>query len=156
MNRNVFALSILLVAIGFFGIRIVNAKETVANSAIVCRIQLESEPITQVTTHFIGRALRKAKSNHAQCLVIELDTTGGLLDSTQQIVKDIIASPVPVVVYVSPAGSRAASAGMLITLSSHVSAMAPGTRIGAAHPVGIGCSRSLTNIPIPGESRWHW
>ena len=75
--------------------------------------------------------------------MIELDTPGGLMDSTQQIVIDILASRVPVVVYVSPAGARAASAGLFITLSSHVAAMAPGTRIGAAHPVQIGGS------PVP-------
>ena len=109
----------------------------------VVRVRLSNEPITPVTAHFIRRALEEAEQQEAQCLVIELDTPGGLLDSTQQMVIDVLASRVPVVVYVSPSGARAASAGLFITLSSHVAAMAPGTRIGAAHPVQIGGS------PIP-------
>jgi membrane-bound serine protease (ClpP class) len=104
---------------------------------VVC-IRLDNEAITPVVAHFIERALREAEGMQAQCLVIELDTPGGLLDSTQRIVKDIVGSPVPVVVYVWPSTARAASAGLFITLSSHVAAMAPGTRIGAAHPVEMG------------------
>jgi membrane-bound serine protease (ClpP class) len=105
---------------------------------VVVRIRLDNEAITPVVAHFLQRATRQAEEAGAECLVIELDTPGGLLDSTQRIVKDIVGSPVPVVVYVSPSTARAASAGMFITLSSHVAAMAPGTRIGAAHPVEMG------------------
>jgi membrane-bound serine protease (ClpP class) len=71
-------------------------------------------------------------------LVIELNTPGGVLQSTQELVTDILGSKVPIVVYVSPSGARAASAGVFVTLAGHVAAMAPGTRIGAAHPVQIG------------------
>ena len=74
----------------------------------------------------------------ADVFVIELDTPGGLDASMRDIIKKIIASEVPVIVYVSPSGARAASAGVFITLSAHVAAMSPGTNIGAAHPVGIG------------------
>ena len=114
--------------------------QTSANAArpVVVRVRLDNEAITPVVAHFIERALREAEEANAQCLVIELDTPGGLLDSTQRIVKDIVGSPVPVVVYVSPSTARAASAGVFITLASHVAAMAPGTRIGAAHPVEMG------------------
>ncbi len=109
-----------------------------ALGATVLHIRLNDEPITPVTARFIERALEKAAEEGAQCLVIELDTPGGLVTSTQAIVRNIIASDVPVVVYVSPSGARAASAGVFITLSSHVAAMAPATHIGAAHPVTIG------------------
>lgn len=104
----------------------------------VLRIAIQDEAITPVTARFLERALLEAEQANAECLLIELDTPGGLLQSTQQIVRAILASRVPVVVYVSPSGGRAASAGLFITLSSHVAAMAPGTRIGAAHPVQFG------------------
>src|SRR5207244_6612686 len=81
------------------------------------------------------------------CLVIQLDTPGGLLDSTKEIVQGFYASKVPVVVYVSPAGAWAASAGCFITMAADVAAMAPSTSIGAAHPVsmGMGGGESKTN-----------
>jgi membrane-bound serine protease (ClpP class) len=79
--------------------------------------------------------LRESVEARAECVVIELDTPGGLVDPTRAIVIDILSSEIPVVVYVSPAGGRATSAGMFIVLASHIAAMAPGTHIGAAHPV---------------------
>lgn len=94
--------------------------------------------INPVSADFIGKSIHEANEKKAEALVIELDTPGGLDASMRNIVKDIIASGVPVVVYVSPSGGRAASAGVFITLAAHVAAMAPGTNIGAAHPVGIG------------------
>jgi membrane-bound serine protease (ClpP class) len=83
-------------------------------------------------------AIRDAEAAGADALLVVLDTPGGLLDSTREAVKGILAAEVPVVVYVAPAGARAASAGVFLTLAAHVAAMAPGTNIGAAHPVGIG------------------
>ncbi len=94
--------------------------------------------INPVASEFIGKSIKKANEKKVEALVIELDTPGGLDTSMRNIVKDIIGSEVPVIVYVSPSGSRAASAGVFITLAAHVAAMAPGTNIGAAHPVGIG------------------
>jgi membrane-bound serine protease (ClpP class) len=94
--------------------------------------------INPVASEFIGKSTRRANERKIEALVIELDTPGGLDTSMRSIVKDIIGSEVPVIVYVSPSGSRAASAGVFITLAAHVAAMAPGTNIGAAHPVGIG------------------
>ncbi len=76
-----------------------------------------------------------AASENAECLIIKLNTPGGLLKSTRVIVSDILDSPVPVAVFVFPGGSQAASAGVFITLAGHIAAMAPGTNIGAAHPV---------------------
>lgn len=94
--------------------------------------------INPVAAEYIGKSIKKANEKRAEALIIELDTPGGLDTSMRSIVKDIIGSEVPVVVFVSPSGSRAASAGVFITLAAHVAAMAPGTNIGAAHPVGIG------------------
>jgi len=122
------------------------ADATSEHSPKVFHIRIDDQPITPVTARFIDRALTEAETDGAVCFVIELNTPGGLLDSTQDIVTRILASRVPVVVYISPSGARAASAGLFITLSSHVAAMAPGTRIGAAHPVQIG------GLPIdPGQ-----
>jgi len=92
--------------------------------------------INPVTADYIHRGIEKASSEHAECLVIELNTPGGLLKSTRIIVGDLLESPVPVVVFVSPSGAQAGSAGVFITLSADVAAMAPGTNLGAAHPVG--------------------
>jgi len=94
--------------------------------------------INPVAAEFIGRSLTTAAQMNAEALVIELDTPGGLDSSMRNIVKDMIASTVPVVVYVSPSGARAASAGVFITMAADVAAMAPGTNIGAAHPVSMG------------------
>jgi membrane-bound serine protease (ClpP class) len=97
-----------------------------------------SGPISPVSSEFIGKGIRKASAMNAEALVIELDTPGGLDTSMRSIVKDIISSSVPVIVYVYPSGARAASAGVFITFAAHVAAMAPGTNIGAAHPVSVG------------------
>ena len=91
--------------------------------------------INPATAEFIHRGIAKAKKEKAECLVIHLNTPGGLLKSTRIIVGDIIESPVPVVIYVSPPGAQAASAGVFITLAAHIAAMTQGTNIGAAHPV---------------------
>src|SRR4030042_335056 len=94
--------------------------------------------INPISAEYIGKNIRKANEKKVEALIVELDTPGGLDTSMRNIVKDIIGSEVPVVVYVSPSGSIAASAGVFITLAAHISAMAPGTNIGAAHPVGLG------------------
>ena len=93
--------------------------------------------INPVTADFIHTGIEKAHKQNAECLIIHLNTPGGLLKSTRVIVSDILESPVPVVVFVSPAGAHAGSAGVFITLAAHLAAMAPGTNIGAAHPVGL-------------------
>lgn len=95
-------------------------------------------PIGPVSVRHISRAIEQAEADTAECLVIMIDTPGGLLESTQMIIKDMLAANVPVVVYVAPSGAGAGSAGVFITMSAHIAAMAPGTSIGAAHPVGIG------------------
>src|SRR5579863_6774678 len=91
--------------------------------------------INPVAASFIHRSIEKASNDHAACLLIHLNTPGGLLNSTRTIVGDILESPIPVVVYVAPAGAHAGSAGVFITLAANIAAMAPATNIGAAHPV---------------------
>jgi len=94
--------------------------------------------IGPISSRVITGAIEEAETDGAEALVIELNTPGGLDESMREIIKEILASEVPVIIYVSPSGSRAASAGVFITISAHVAAMAPGTNIGAAHPVNIG------------------
>lgn len=94
--------------------------------------------INPAVDDYIRESIARAKSNGARALIIQLDTPGGLLSSTRTIVKEIFGAPVPVIVYVAPSGGGAGSAGVFITMSAHVAAMAPGTNIGAAHPVGGG------------------
>ena len=86
----------------------------------------------------IKRALKEADRGRATCLIIELDTPGGLVVTLRDMVQGLMASPVPTVVYVTPSGAQAASAGAILTIAAHVAAMAPGTNIGAAHPVTLG------------------
>lgn len=93
------------------------------------------DTIQPVSEQYISRGLARAADTHADAVLIELDTPGGLLDSTRTMVRDILASPVPVIVYVSPSGSRAGSAGFFILEAADIAAMAPGTNAGAAHPV---------------------
>lgn len=95
-------------------------------------------PIGPATGIYVERLLAEAAKQNTPCLLLTLDTPGGLSDTMREIIQGILASPVPVVTFVYPEGARAASAGALIALSAHVSAMAPGTNIGAAHPVTMG------------------
>jgi membrane-bound serine protease (ClpP class) len=108
-----------------------------ASGEKVCLIKINGA-IGPATASYISRSIGEARSQNAQCLIIQLNTPGGLLDSTQVIVRQLLASPVPVVVYVAPIGATATSAGCFITLAASIAAMAPATTIGAAHPVTIG------------------
>jgi membrane-bound serine protease (ClpP class) len=107
---------------------------TTLSSADVLKIAV-NDAIQPVTAEYIGRALEAAAANHDQAVLIEMNTPGGLVDSTRDIIEKIEASPVPVIVYVAPTGSRAGSAGIFILEAADVAAMAPGTNAGAAHPV---------------------
>jgi membrane-bound serine protease (ClpP class) len=110
---------------------------TVAAHAEVLKIVV-NDTIQPISEEYIGRAIDEAARNHDEALLIELNTPGGLLDSTREIIEKILASPVPIIIYVTPSGSRAASAGFFILESADVAAMAPGTNTGAAHPVTLG------------------
>jgi membrane-bound serine protease (ClpP class) len=120
----------------FFCLLIVFFVSTAA-SADVLKIVV-NDAIHPITDEYIGRAIAEAERNKDQALLIEINTPGGLLDSTRDIIEKILASPVPVIIYVTPSGSRAASAGFFILESADVAAMAPGTNTGAAHPVNLG------------------
>ena len=123
------------------------AESPGTDRSIVFRVDLDDEAITPVTARFLCQAINQAEQERAECLVIMLDTPGGLVDSTRDVVKRILRSEVPIVVFVAPSGGRAASAGVFITLGAHVAAMAPGTNIGAAHPVQFG---GLPHLPRQG------
>ena len=105
-----------------------------SSSAEVLKIVLD-DTIQPITAEYIDRAIQDASHNNDQALLIEITTPGGLLDSTREIIGKILASPVPVIIYVAPSGSRAASAGFFILESADIAAMSPGTNTGAAHPV---------------------
>jgi membrane-bound serine protease (ClpP class) len=116
-----------------------HATVGVAAAPWVCLIRIEGS-INPAVAAFIEDAIAYANSHHAGALVIELDTPGGLLGSAQRIVKDLLNAPIATIVYVSPSGASAASAGTFVTEAAAIAAMAPGTTIGAAHPVGEGGS----------------
>jgi membrane-bound serine protease (ClpP class) len=103
--------------------------------------------INPASSDYLQRAIRGAEEMGASVLLLELDTPGGLVDSTQDIIQAILGARVPVVVFVAPQGAWAGSAGTFITIAGHVAAMAPGSTIGAAHPVGVGGGGG----PPPGE-----
>jgi len=111
---------------------------TVSASSQLIQVLHVEGVIVPVVADYIDRGISQAEEENATVCIIELDTPGGLLDSTEKIVKRIMNARVPVVVYVAPKGGWAASAGTFITLSAHVAAMTPGTTIGAAHPVAAG------------------
>ncbi len=97
-----------------------------------------ADVISPVTSDYLRRQIHAAEESGASCLVVELDTPGGLETAMRDMVKDILGANTPIVVYVFPSGARAASAGVFVTMAAHVAAMAPGTNIGAAHPVNVG------------------
>ena len=119
--------------------------DTAAGPAVpfVYRVVIDGA-ISPASAEFLTDAIGRAEDDGAAALVVELDTPGGLVDSTRDIVQRILASRVPVIVYVAPSGARAGSAGVFVTLAAHVAAMAPSTNIGAATPIQMG------GAPMPG------
>ncbi|MHB1689019.1 MAG: NfeD family protein [Ignavibacteriaceae bacterium] len=111
-----------------------NPKGTDSRKVIVLTLDGAINP---AASDYIKSGIDYSVKANAQCMVIRLNTPGGLLESTRTIVSNILQSPIPIVVYVAPQGSRAASAGVFITLAANIDAMAPGTNIGAAHPVSL-------------------
>jgi len=128
--RRIATAAFALLFLGFAGQRATAAEKA-------CLIKIDGA-IGPATASYISRSIDEARAQNAQCLIVQLNTPGGLLDSTQTIVQSLLAPPIPVVVYVAPTGATATSAGCFITISASVAAMAPATTIGAAHPVTIG------------------
>ena len=120
---------VLILAIVFIGI-----CSFAQQSPLIYTVKIDGS-INPSTADLIHKCIEEAKSKNAECLVIELNTPGGLLKSTRYIVTDLLTSSIPIIVFVSPSGSQAASAGVFITLASNIAVMAPGTNIGASHPV---------------------
>jgi membrane-bound serine protease (ClpP class) len=113
------------------------ALVTAAGAQTVSTLEIDGV-ISPITVRLVSTAIERARATRSAALVILLDTPGGLERSMRSIVRDMLNSPVPVIVYVSPTGARAGSAGVFITIAAHVAAMAPATNIGAAHPVSAG------------------
>ncbi|HLS50697.1 MAG TPA: nodulation protein NfeD, partial [Burkholderiaceae bacterium] len=110
-----------------------------ATAAAPLVVELEvDDVISPATADFINRGLRQAQKQNAELAIIKLDTPGGLDSSMRKIIRDILASSVPVATYVGPSGARAASAGTFILYASHIAAMTPASNLGAATPVQIG------------------
>lgn len=113
------------------------ASPSLAQERHVHSIRLDGA-ITPSSADYLHEEIRFAFESGAECLIVHVNTPGGLLKSTRVMVSDILESQIPIIIYVSPPGSQAASAGVFITLAAHFAVMAPGTNIGAAHPVSIG------------------
>jgi membrane-bound serine protease (ClpP class) len=119
-------------------VAVLPARAAGAEAAREAMVATIAASINPVTADYLSSVIEKAEGAEAALLVLELDTPGGLDSAMRQMVQEIIRTRIPVAVYVSPSGARAASAGVLITLASDIAAMAPGTNIGAAHPVSVG------------------
>ncbi|MBN1447835.1 MAG: nodulation protein NfeD [Bacteroidetes bacterium] len=137
-HRIIVSLFLLLVAV------------PIAAQPRVMRISI-SGSINPASAKYIHDAVQEADAEGAEAVILQLNTPGGLLQSTREIVADFLSSKVPVIVYVAPGGAQAASAGAFIAMAGHIAAMAPGTNIGAAHPVTLGEGENIadsTNIPL--------
>lgn len=123
------------IALCGFILALLATSNAFANSVVKIRVDDTIQPIS---AEYVDRAIEHARQTNADAVLIELHTPGGLVDSTRAIIQKILASPVPVIVYVAPSGANAASAGFFILESADIAAMAPGTNTGAAHPVILG------------------
>lgn len=139
-RRSLFSAFVATLALGFLG----SAADT--HAATIVELDVEGG-IGVATADYINSGLEKAAEDGAELVVIKIDTPGGLVKPTREIIQDILASSVPVAVYVTPAGARADSAGTYILLAAHVAAMTPTTHIGAATPVALGGGGSPQDDP---------
>ena len=137
MNQRIFLVHTLIVVLLAVFLGLLSVNPATAGSAPVYLVRLTGA-VSPANADFLESAIHQANTEGAGCLIVMLDTPGGLAGSMRRMVMAIYASDIPVVVYVSPSGARAASAGVMITMAADVAAMAPGTHIGAAHPVNAG------------------
>jgi membrane-bound serine protease (ClpP class) len=142
VKRGLSTLVVTLVAAGVWAGTASTSARASGDHVVVATLDGVIDPITD---KYVARAIDRATSGHATALIIALDTPGGLDTSMRDIIKRMLGAPVPVVVFVSPSGARAASAGLFITQAADVAAMAPGTNIGSAHPVSIGGTNPVPN-----------
>ncbi len=124
---------------------LLSASLAAAAPGQVLKIEIDGD-INPLAAHFIIDGVRRAQSGDYEALLIQMDTPGGLLQATQTIVKTILDSDVPVIMYIAPSGAGAVSAGVFITIACHIAAMAEGTNIGAAHPVGLGGKEDSSKV----------
>ena len=133
-NRSIHGAGILLGLILLLLFCLLGPCTVAAQNGQVVVLHLD-DTIQPISADYLKRGIERAADTHAQAILVELNTPGGLLDSTRGMVRDILASPSPVIFYVAPAGSRAGSAGFFLMEAADIAAMAPGTNAGAAHPV---------------------
>ena len=129
MTVRILSLCLVFCGLWLWGVPVTMGTDTVIN------VHQVEGVINPVVVEYMTDSIRRAEETKAVAVIFQLDTPGGLVDSTREIVKALLNANVPTVVYVAPSGARAASAGTFITMAGHVAAMAPGTNIGAAHPV---------------------
>ena len=126
-----FLLTVLLIIFNW------QSAQTQTSTSVIYSLNLEGS-INPITAQYVVQGIEEAENNEAECLILQMDTPGGLDTSMRKMIKKMLNSPIPIIVYISPQGARAASAGAFITLASNLAAMSPGTNIGAASPVTIG------------------
>ncbi len=140
MNRNKIIMFIILTICGFVfsqGQQSTPWGQEKSDKPLVYLLEVNGS-INPAVLDYITKGIEKAVTNKASCVIIEMDTPGGMVTTTKSIIKEMTNAKIPIVVYVAPSGSSAASAGTFITMTADVAAMAPGTNIGAAHPVASG------------------
>ncbi|MFM1816308.1 MAG: hypothetical protein RLZ98_3003, partial [Pseudomonadota bacterium] len=138
LRVTIFALAMLIGGMGIFR-DVVPGQVAQSSTAVqpIVHVKLKGA-IGFVAAELLDRAIQRAERERATALVVQLDTPGGLVTSTREMIQSILASRVPVVFFVAPSGARAASAGTFLLYASHVAAMAPGTHLGAATPIPLG------------------
>ena len=140
-------------ALSWLFVLLVGASLFAAEKPVVDLIRIKGGTVNPISAEYIISSIERAEQEGAQCLVIQLDTPGGLITATQDIVKKELAAKVPIVVFIYPSGSGAVSAGTSITIAAHFAVMAPGTNIGAAHPVGAG-KTDTTDVSVQKATNW--